>query len=247
MSERQQIWKLMMFELKKIKLKHILNFLLFSIVAIFFLSEILFQEDLVSNERAMAIVFDFIFLGYSISVVMYLRSKSFKLQSLKGGLYAAPFMVVVRTMPFSEKAIVQSRIYLFLIMSILISTLHMLVIYFVSVELRALIPFENLLYWIIIWNMVTLSLGLWMTMSEPGSTYTKRYLVTFSVIFYGVLLAALISLIRFSGDGVFGWIVYFSSEHVIPTLIISVLIGVSTIIFTFYYMNHYMKKVDYHV
>ncbi|MFK3939401.1 hypothetical protein ACI2JA_18005 [Alkalihalobacillus sp. NPDC078783] len=247
MSERQQVWKLMMFELKKIKPKHILNFLLFTIIAILFFSEIMFSSVFLEGERAVNIALDAIFFGYSISVVMYLRSKSFKLQSLKGGLYSAPFMVVLRTLPLSEKAIVKSRISLFLLMSFLISTIHMIIIYFVSTELRVIIPLEQLLYWIIIWNMVTASIGMFMTMSEPGSTYTRKYLVTFNVIFYGVLIVALTALVRFSGNGVFGWILYFSSEHTISTMFIAIALAVSTVIFVYHYMNHYMKKVDYHV
>ncbi|MEY8752500.1 hypothetical protein [Alkalicoccobacillus gibsonii] len=249
MSERQQVWKLMMFELKSIKALNLLNFLLFTVVAIVFFSLFIFSGEFnfVNGNRPLALAIDFIFLGYSASLILYTRSKAFKMQSLKGGLYAAPLMVVLRTMPFSEKAILKSRIYLYLLISVLVSTAHMLIIYFTAPVLNELISLGQLPFWLIIWNMMTISMGILMPMGEPGATYTTKYLITFCVIFYSIFLAALISLVRFSGNGVFGWLIYFSSEHLIPTLIVSVLLGISSIIITYYYMNHYMKKVDYHV
>lgn len=249
MSERQQVWKLMMFELKLIKAKNVLNFLLYTVIAILFFSWFVFsgEFEIINGNQGVAIAVDSIFFGYTIAIIMYLQSKAFKMQSLKGGLYASPFLVVLRTMPISEKVILKSRIFLFLIMAVLITTSHMLIIYFTAPELKNWITLSQLPAWLIIWNMITLSIAIWMPMGEPGSTYTMKYLITFSVIFYGLVIAGLVALVSFSGNGVLGWIIYFSSEHLIPTLIISVLVGLASIIFAYYYMNHFMKKVDYHV
>ncbi|MBM0065788.1 hypothetical protein [Alkalicoccobacillus gibsonii] len=249
MSERQQVWKLMMFELKSIKALNILNFILFTTVTFVFFSMFIFsgEFDFINGNRPLALAIDFIFLGYSASIVMYTRSKAFKMQTLKGGLYAAPLMVVLRTMPFSEKAILKSRIYLYLLISILVSTGHMLIIYFSTPVLSEWISLEQFPLWLIIWNMVTISIGVLMPMSEPGATYTVKYIVVFCFIFYAFFLALLIALVRFSGNGIFGWLIYFSSEHLIPTLIVSIVLGVGSTIVTYYYMNHFMKKVDYHV
>lgn len=249
MSERQQVWKLMMFELKNLKALNILNFSLFTTVAIVFFSLFIFsgEFEFINGNRPLALAIDFIFLGYSVSIVMYTRSKAFKMQSLKGGLYAAPLMVVLRTMPFSEKAILKSRIYLYLLISVVVSTAHMLIIYFTSPVLSEWITLEQFPIWLLIWNMVTISIGVIMPMAEPGATYTMKYLVTFCVIFYAFFLAVLIALVRLSGNGLFGWLIYFSSEHLIPTLIVSILLGVGSTFITYYNMNHYMKKVDYHV
>ncbi|MEK4566553.1 hypothetical protein MKX54_17925 [Alkalihalobacillus sp. FSL R5-0424] len=249
MSEKQQIWKLMMFELKNINAFNFLNFLLISFIAIVFSSGFIFsgEFDLLDGYRPLAIAIDFMFLGYSSFVVLYLRSKAFRMQGLKGGLYAAPIMVVLRTMPFSGKVILKSRIFLFLLFSVLVSTIHMLIIYFTAPSISNWISLGQLPLWLIIWNMIMISLGIIMPMGEPGATYTKRYLVTYSVIFYGLFTAALIALVRFSGNGIFGWIIYFSSEHIFSTLIVCILLGIGSIIFAYHYMNHYMKKVDYHV
>ncbi|MDQ0207101.1 hypothetical protein [Alkalicoccobacillus murimartini] len=249
MTERKLVKEMMMFELRNMTVKNGFLFIVLSAFAIYFFSQFLFYGDfdIVNGNKAASFSTDIMVLAYSFYMITSIRSKAFKLQPLKDGLYASPFMILLRTMPIKDETIIKSRIYLFLLLAILINSLHISIIYFFAPGLQEWITPELFPFWLVIWNMLTLSIGIWMTMSEPGAVYSKRYLTVFSLIFYLLVLLVMFAIIHFTGYGIFGGILYLSNLYPVPTMILSLVLGTISTIFAFYYMKHYMRKVDYHV
>lgn len=249
MSEMQQVKELMWMEYRSISYKNVLSFLFLSAVFILFVGWFLFSGDfkIVGGTMPAQFLADFALIFYASYIVYSLRSNAFKMQILKGDLYVTPFLIMLKTMPFSEKVIMRSRIYSFIILSVLINTIHFLIIYFISPNIQEFITATMLPIWLVLWNVIMFLIGMYIPMAEPGKVYSKLSLVKFSITYFPIVLLGIFLLIKFTGHGIFTGMVYLCTNYPLLTLLASLIIGAISIFLTFYYMKQYMAKVDYHV
>ncbi|TSB44986.1 hypothetical protein [Alkalicoccobacillus porphyridii] len=250
MSEKQQLKELVMFELRHISYKNIIGFIYASLLAIFLIGYFSLSGeffDFIDGTFGVHAMVDVFVLSYAMYFIYSIRPKSFRMHEQKGGLYSAPFLLLLRTMPFSEKVIVRSRVYLYVMISLVLNSIVGSLTYFVATDLRELIPVSLFPVWLIVWNVIMLLGGTYIPASEAGKIYTKKYLTFFNLIFFIGGIAGLLLIAIYSGNGLFAWAVIFMINYPIWSLIISILIGFLSIICTSYYMKRYMREVDYHV
>ena len=249
MSEKQQVKELMMFELRNMSFKNALGFLYFSLLCIFFLGWFAFSGEfqLVNGSRTLQFSVDIIVIISSMYFVLGVRSKAFKIQAIKGDLYSSPIMILLRTMPFSEKVILKSRIYLYVLLSLIVQSLNMTIVYLIGPELREWITPGLFVVWLIVWNMVTMVIGFMTPASEAGATYSKKYLTIFNLVFFLSFFLGIYALATFSGNGIVAWLLYLTATYPLQTLLSSIIVGIISFILTVHYMKKYMRKVDYHV
>ncbi|WYP26165.1 hypothetical protein NSQ54_17825 [Alkalihalobacillus sp. FSL W8-0930] len=238
MSERQQVWKLMMFEIRNFKPTQLLKFVLYMGLSLTFL-KVVFETP--GSMWAL----DFLIIPVSWVLHMGVRRKAFYLSYNKGSLYATPLQIILRTMPFSINTIIKARLFLFLSLNIIVQTILVLILFTIlPATIQELTPLPA---WIIVWNVLTIVIACSIVIGEAGASYSKVYLFVFNVITI-ILLFALHWLVQlYLGSGIVSEIYYYTAYHPVTASVIALIVLVITTLLAFYYMKQYMCKVDYHV
>lgn len=247
MSDQKQMWQLVKFELSGLSWKYFLILLLvFGVTAFMFevFISLIYQDG---REDFSDIVFDCLLLFVVFFYPQVLRQPSFRMASLKGGLYATPFYVYATQLPIKQHVLMSSRFVLSLLHHVGVVVIAIILAYVYPGSIRALFSLWEFIAFLVIWGLLAAAFAGTFAAADVGATYTKKALFGYNILYLLVLISVLAGLNLLTGHGLVGWTIELGRNA--PFLGIAGFTLFTLLCNGIWHLEarRYARKVDYHV
>lgn len=231
----KQAWWIASFELKA----SVKNLIFMLLLTVFYSGFFAF----VYSENGVDIVLDIFFILNFWLMTVWLRPKEFQYQKINEGFWASPYVLMLRKLPISKHVLVLSRFITYLTFSIPYNVFILLWFYLFSNDLREAMSLGTYISFSIIWICFGIVFGGIFPASDVGDQLKSKMWIygLYSVLLFGGLLGIIIAIFTYSDRGVVAWSIYFTSEWPAISIIFSIIIMITILL---YYRNYSYKKID---
>ncbi|CAM3867516.1 hypothetical protein [Alkalicoccus chagannorensis] len=184
---------------------------------------------------------DFFLFIFLLSIIVVVKPKNIQYQKIHDGLYASPYVMMLRQLPISKSVLVMSRFLTFMLAVLLGTSVMLVLAYVVSPALREVLPLSQFVVLLLVWLCINLSVGGLFAASDAGDSIKRFTLLKSWLIILGFFLGLYLVFYPGMDMGVFGWTVHLVQHYLLLTLPAALLAaGLST----WLWYRHAMKQMD---
>ncbi|MBD1380638.1 hypothetical protein [Metabacillus arenae] len=246
MSNQNQIWKLVWFELKVAPIKQGLMQLLCIIVTSFIIE--MFIELIQEHGSDYKFFFMDAFLVFIVTMYPLLfRLAPFRTENIKGDLYATSFYVYATQLPIKQDVLLLSRFIFKGLLAAVSSAVSFICVYLYPGTFQSVFKPSEFIIFLIVWMFITLTVNFQFVSADVGSSFSKVKIAVVNIIFYSIVLLAFFIISWVTGDSLVSWTINFSKSTPFLTVLAALLLAGVSFYTGYIQAKGYVRKADYHV